>query len=80
MNILIENGANINYESSTGHTPLMKAIGSRNLDAVKLLVSKGSDVSHTTPTGITTQSVAEILGDQAIIELIRPQTPDNLDN
>ena len=40
---LIDNGANVNAQSSGLETPLMKAIAFDNADAAKLLLEKGAD-------------------------------------
>ncbi len=77
MNILIERGADVNYRPCTGQTPLMKAVGSRNPDAVQLLLSKQCDVSVATCTGTTAQSIAELVGDQAILKLLNSGVESN---
>ncbi|MFC1842891.1 ankyrin repeat domain-containing protein [Candidatus Dependentiae bacterium] len=43
--LLIENGANVNFQTCNGQTPLMLAITKNKLELVRLLIEKGADVN-----------------------------------
>lgn len=77
MSILLQGGADINYRSTTGQTPLMKAVGSRSLDAVKLLLDQQCDHTLQTPSGISAYSIAGLVGNEEILELLRSKVVAN---
>lgn len=68
MEILLENGADVNHRSSTGQTPLMKAVGSRNIAAIECLLKSKADASIKTPSGMTAASISEVLNERAILD------------
>ncbi|KLU91791.1 hypothetical protein MAPG_10739 [Magnaporthiopsis poae ATCC 64411] len=53
LQLLINRGANVNYITMTGNTPLIAAIASQSLPTVKLLVSAGADVNWGEGTQMT---------------------------
>jgi tetratricopeptide (TPR) repeat protein len=48
IKVLLDKGADINYENLDGETPLFYAIKNNNYELVKLLIENGADVNHTT--------------------------------
>ena len=58
---LIERGANIDYQTSSGATALYRASGNGNLDIVKLLVAKGANI-HIEMRGFSATSLARLRG------------------
>ncbi|MCK4753354.1 MAG: ankyrin repeat domain-containing protein [Planctomycetes bacterium] len=56
--ILIENGADVNFQTRSGYTPLHYAAGWANKETVELLLSIGVDVNAKTDEGDTPLNVA----------------------
>ena len=72
MGYLISTGASVNFENeSTGQTPLHKAIGSRNIEAVKLLLAKGGDPKKKSLSGLTALEAAEAVGEVEIVKILQ---------
>lgn len=46
LNLLLEKGANINYQNSFGKTPIFYAIQYDDINMVEFLISKGADITH----------------------------------
>ena len=71
--VLIKNGADVNAKGRDGQTPLMHAAqGTLGLDdMVRLLIARGADVNIKTRTGDTALGIAERMGNEHIVELLR---------
>ena len=50
------------YRSPTGMTPLMKAVGSRSVEAVRTLLMAGADIDQKSNSGLTALQIAESIG------------------
>ncbi len=70
MKTLIDNGASVQFKSPTGSTPLMKAVGSRNLECVKALVDAKANLGETTSGGISAVKIAETINHVDILEYL----------
>jgi len=68
---LLDNGASLEYRSPTGSTPLIKAVGSRNRESVKVLLEANADVNASTTSGLSALQVAELIHESEIAEIIR---------
>lgn len=66
MKGLIDQKASLEYRSPTGMTPLMKAVGSRNVDAVRTLLDARADVDQKSNSGLTALGIAKSIGDKDI--------------
>eukprot|EP00210_Caulerpa_lentillifera_P006975 g6670.t1 len=53
VEVLLNEGANIEHKSDGRHTPLISACSIGFLEAVKLLIEHGADINIQTPTGVT---------------------------
>lgn len=71
MKALLDNGAKLSHRSVTGTTCLMKAVGSRDIATVKLLLEAGADPHESTPSGLTALKIAESLQENDIIEILK---------
>ncbi|MHC4905690.1 MAG: ankyrin repeat domain-containing protein [Planctomycetota bacterium] len=58
LEILIQNGADVNILNSTGETPLMQAIRSENIEGFRILLENGADIQKKNKHGY---SVIDIL-------------------
>lgn len=63
VELLLKNGADVNYSNLLGQTPLFKAVGLNDLNLVKLLVEHGADVSKRTIDINTKLAYASNLGE-----------------
>jgi ankyrin repeat protein len=70
MELLINNGANINARNRSGMTPLHAAALMGQYKAVELLVNKGADVNAKNNEGITPLQIASRKGYQSIVTLL----------
>jgi hypothetical protein len=50
---LISRGCDVNAEDEDGWTPLLLAVEAKDTDAVDLLLKRGANISHETPTGLS---------------------------
>lgn len=84
ISFLIDNGANVNARAHGDETPLMVAAASHNLRGIRVLLSKGADISLRDRTGRTCLSYAvaypsvlltfkEVLGEERFMELGRKE-------
>ncbi|MBV8276318.1 MAG: ankyrin repeat domain-containing protein [Verrucomicrobia bacterium] len=71
VNVLLDNGAEVDFRASDGRTPLILAAGKGNKDIVELLLKSGADASLTDQAGQTAQAVAAAKGFNDIAELLR---------
>lgn len=60
----------MNFTSPTGSTPLMKAIGSRNLECVKVLIEAKANLDAVTKGGISAYKIAETINHVDILDLL----------
>ncbi|KAF7554550.1 hypothetical protein G7Z17_g2825 [Cylindrodendrum hubeiense] len=71
IELLIERGANINFETGTSRsTPLMLAIQTRRPDVVKMLLLEGAEVDVTDALGRTPLSMATEIGGDLSIQML----------
>jgi ankyrin repeat protein/cell wall assembly regulator SMI1 len=68
---LIEHGADINHEDSTGETPLHKAVDSRSIEGVRFLVERGADPTVKNDDGRTPAALAQRFEEPAILGVLR---------
>ena len=71
ISVLLQEGATQNYRSKTGCSALMKAIGCRNPEAVKLLLENKASVHDMNDAGMTPLMLAESIRDKEMIELLQ---------
>ena len=71
MKAMLQNGATQAHRSPTGVTPLIKAIGSRNQETVRLLLDAKADLSETTNSGMSAMATAEAIRDDEMVEFLR---------
>jgi ankyrin repeat protein len=69
--LLINNKANINAQTNDGETPIFKAVHGGNEDLVKLLKSKGADVSIKNKAGKTPLDEAKAQNYKNLIDLLK---------
>jgi len=72
---LIENGANLNYNSTMG-TPLMAAVVKGNVEIVNLLLAKNVDVNQTDANGTTALIYAVQFKNVNLVKLLRSKNAD----
>jgi len=53
VDLLLDNGANVNYCSDTGETPLAAACFNGSIELVKLLLEKGANIEHVDRFGVS---------------------------
>ena len=71
IQLLVRQGADINHLDTEGHTPLMQAIKRNNRVLAKHLIARGADVNKEDSSGKYPLALAEELGDEDIIRLLR---------
>ena len=71
MKALIGSGASVSYRSPTGCTPLIKAVGCRNTETVRLLIEAKADLAETTNSGLSPMMIAEEIRDQDMLVALR---------
>ena len=64
IEILINNGADVNRTDKNGRTPLFAAIFARRLSIIKTLIDAGADVNHTDNTSHTAFHYAALSGNK----------------
>lgn len=67
---LIKNGADINYETKDGWTPLSYAIFSQKANLVEVLIQNGADVNYEIKGGLTPLTEAIGADDANLVELL----------
>ncbi|TVL54277.1 ankyrin repeat domain-containing protein [Brachyspira hyodysenteriae] len=70
INMLLENGADINYTTDFGTTPLMMAASFNHFEAVKVLLENNADTSITDEDGRTALDWAKLENFEDIVELL----------
>lgn len=71
IGILLQEGATQNYRSRTGCSPVMKAVGSRSLESVKLLLENKADLNEANISGMTPLMMAEAIKDREMMDLLK---------
>ena len=69
VKVLLEQGIDPNQTDDEGYSALQAAAENDHLDIVKLLVSKGANVNHTSPH--TALELAEMADQQQIVEYLK---------
>ncbi|MGO9568143.1 MAG: ankyrin repeat domain-containing protein [Desulfomonilaceae bacterium] len=69
--VLLEKGGDSNAKDNSGITVLMRATGSRNLEAVRYLVDSGADVNAKDENGWTALNHARSGGFTQIVEILK---------
>lgn len=68
VQLLVENGADVNAMDNSGVTPLFWAAGAGMIDTVKFLIEKGADVNARAEGGVTPLFVA---AEEGMIETVK---------
>jgi ankyrin repeat protein len=71
--VLLAHGAEVNPLTNTGKTPLHMGAEAGNLAVVKLLVSKGADISLKDAKGMTPFDLAKKGGHNDVMAAVRPK-------
>ena len=69
-NLLINNGADVNFQNKEGTTPAMKAAENNHFYVLQLLLEKNIDKSRSDYTGRTLREIAENSRDKRILKLL----------
>ena len=70
INMLLENGADINYTTDFGMTALMMAASFNQFEAAKVLLENNADTSVTDEYGRTALDLAKLEDYKDIVELL----------
>ena len=70
LGVLLANGANLNASGEHGYTPLHNAVEQGKKAAVQWLMENGADVSLKNDNGETPESLARLLDEGEIAELL----------
>jgi len=70
VNLLIENGVNVNAKGNNGWTALMHASSGGYLAIVEILIKNGADVNAKNINGSTALMVASMKGNEDIIDML----------
>lgn len=68
---LLDHGASHEYRSPTGSNSLIKAVGSRSAESVKVLLEAKADVHAATKSGLTALQVADLIHEAEISGILR---------
>jgi len=68
--LLLEHGADINMEASTGDTPLMLAITFNAHDVIKFLLDHGADTTVVNKGGATALDYARYMKNERVIMIL----------
>ncbi len=69
--VLASNGIDIDKRGEHGYTPLHEAIEQGHTEMVDCLLSLGADVEIKNDDGLNCMELAELWGNQAIVQLVR---------
>ncbi|KAF8848433.1 putative ankyrin repeat protein [Acephala macrosclerotiorum] len=70
IEMLIDAGADVNYTSKTGITPLMLAIQNQRVDIVSKLIARGANVAAEDSDGITPLALASSMNNIPLMECL----------
>ena len=70
VQILIDNGADVNAETAVRFNALLLGVHSGNLEMIRLLLDLGSDVNHQTAVGSTALMFASYLGHLEVVRFL----------
>jgi ankyrin repeat protein len=71
VQLLLENGADINIVSNSGNSPLMKAVEKGNDKVAKLLIDKGAKIDLVNRAGLTAMGLAKRDNRHAIVQQLK---------
>ena len=71
VQLLLENGADINIVSNSGNSPLLKAVEKNNDKVAKLLIDKGAKIDLVNKAGLTAMSLAKRDNRHAIVQQLK---------
>jgi ankyrin repeat protein len=69
--LLIEQGADIDHQNSTGESPLHKAVESRSAEGMRLLIVQGANPTLKNDDGRTPAALARRLEEPALLPMLR---------
>jgi len=78
VSVLLENGAFIDSQTALGMTPIYLAAWCGHSSVVKILLKKGANAEQAF-FGITPRKIAEIQGDNQVLDLFREKLPPKLE-
>ncbi len=79
--ILLENGADINFQDNNGNTPLILAIKKKDLELVSFVVLQGADVNLANNEGITPLHQGAFSGNEKVVDfLLKAKADPHLKN
>lgn len=70
LNILYENGADLNAKGEYNYTPLLFATEQGHIEAVKWLLKKGVDITATDNKDCTALDIARLLENEELIKIL----------
>jgi len=70
IQLLIENGAELNHQSKSGQTALILAVGNGQIDAARMILEAGANFSFKDHLGMSAQKYASLYGYQDLLELM----------
>src|SRR5207344_532078 len=69
--LLIDQGADIDHQNSTGESPLHRAVESRSQDGVRFLIERGANPTLKNDDGRTPAALAQRLEEPAVLPILR---------
>lgn len=73
VRLLLENNAEVDQEDDKEDTALIAAARVGCIEAMRILLEYGASIHHANQTGYTALNVAELMGYEAITQMIREQ-------
>ena len=80
IELLVQNGADINKGNHWGYTPLMRAASLEKVEALRKLLLLGADESRRTKNGATALTYAKKTKNPEILKLLNIETTGDLEN
>ena len=79
--ILLENGADINFQDNNGNTPLILAVKKKDLELVTFVILRGADVNLANNDGITPLHQGAFSGNEKVVDfLLKAKADPHLKN
>jgi uncharacterized protein len=79
--ILVKNGADIDFQDNNGNTPLILAVKKKDLELVTFVVLKGADVNLANNDGVTPLHQAAFSGNEKVVDfLLKAKADPHLKN